>query len=482
MLDILKSLTWRFYLALLSAIGVLIIAGFLSWGLRLLGMGLLGAVATLFVLVPLLFAFLGTFYRVFGYFCSTPPWRDKNLNFPKPVDIKVVATDEQPKWAHGGMENSGTLRQFIEQNNEAPEKDDTELRIGIVLAGGGAKGVYQAGALRALWEFLEKEDALQYVRVITGTSIGSWNAMFWLTGQINDDTQRDWWASAAPNKLVGPTFYVPIIRNYILHNRPWRSQFTVLFGDKAKGLVNGGPPYFYFTRTNVERARLDLTTNRQPGDALTRWTIHGRQRVGSIVEPGAGRFQANSVANIEQAVFTSMDIPPAFRRLEGPAGEECEDGGVIDNLPIRFATRYEGCNLLFVFPLNATFQATPSDRSMLRRMFRVMSIRQGVLERDALRDISLYNAIISADANAREKHADIHVKPVTTFCICPEPPLDVGTFEFWKTRRLGSTAYTLMYEATRQQLEHFDFSINNHEVWMGAVNKKGEISYKGFTV
>ena len=227
MRDILNSLTWRFYLSLLLAIGVLVIAGFLSWGLALLGMGLLGTFAMLFVLVPLLFLLLGGFYRFFGYFWPISPWRDKNLTFPEPIDIKVRDEGEQPGWARGGMEYSGTLRQFVEQNNEAPEKDDTELRIGIVLAGGGAKGVYQAGALRALWEFLEKEDALQYVRVITGTSIGSWNAMFWLTGQINDDTQRDWWASAAPNKLVGPTFYVPIIRNYILHNRPWRSQFKI---------------------------------------------------------------------------------------------------------------------------------------------------------------------------------------------------------------------------------------------------------------
>ena len=68
------------------------------------------------------------------------------------------------------MECSGTLRQFKAQNDERPTVDDTELRIGIVLAGGGAKGVYQAGALRALWEFLKREDALKYVRAVTGTS------------------------------------------------------------------------------------------------------------------------------------------------------------------------------------------------------------------------------------------------------------------------------------------------------------------------
>ncbi|NIO08443.1 MAG: hypothetical protein GTO40_10720, partial [Deltaproteobacteria bacterium] len=318
MLDILKSLSWRFYLSLLSALGVLMVAGFLSWGIGLVGRGLLGGVVILFVLIPLLFLLLGLFYRVFGCFISSPPWRDTNIVFPEPPKIQVMDGDEKPQWADSGMENSGTLKRFIEQNNENGEVDDTELRIGIVLAGGGAKGVYQAGALRALWEFLEREDALQYVRVITGTSIGSWNAMFWLTDQIKDYTQRDWWASAAPNKLVGPTFYIPFYRNYILHNRPWQGQFSVLFADKSKRLVKGGPPYFYLTRTNVGEARLNLTTNRGPEDPLTRWTINGRQRVGTIVDPAAGRFEADSVGAIEQGVFASMDIPPAFRRLKGP--------------------------------------------------------------------------------------------------------------------------------------------------------------------
>ena len=57
-------------------------------------------------------------------------------------------------------------------------------RIGIVLAGGGAKGAYQAGAMKAIYGFLEQHNALGKVSVISGTSIGSWNALFWLAGLI----------------------------------------------------------------------------------------------------------------------------------------------------------------------------------------------------------------------------------------------------------------------------------------------------------
>jgi Patatin-like phospholipase len=57
-------------------------------------------------------------------------------------------------------------------------------RIGIVLAGGAAKGAYQAGAMTAIYEFLDCHNALDNVKVIAGTSVGSWNAMFWLAGLI----------------------------------------------------------------------------------------------------------------------------------------------------------------------------------------------------------------------------------------------------------------------------------------------------------
>src|SRR5262249_25044514 len=38
-------------------------------------------------------------------------------------------------------------------------------RVGIVLAGGGAKGAYQAGAMKAIYEFLEENNALDKVKM-----------------------------------------------------------------------------------------------------------------------------------------------------------------------------------------------------------------------------------------------------------------------------------------------------------------------------
>ncbi|MBE6054435.1 MAG: patatin-like phospholipase family protein [Clostridium sartagoforme] len=54
------------------------------------------------------------------------------------------------------------------------KKDLSDLNIGLVLAGGGAKGAYQVGVYKALREL----EIVENIKVISGTSIGSINALF----------------------------------------------------------------------------------------------------------------------------------------------------------------------------------------------------------------------------------------------------------------------------------------------------------------
>jgi predicted acylesterase/phospholipase RssA len=361
-----------------------------------------------------------------------------------------------------------------------------------VLAGGGAKGFYQAGALRALWEFLEEQGALEHVRMIAGTSIGAWNSMFWLTGQVKAGAwdrgpQYEWWTSSRLSTVVNPAFYIPVLRNYLAGNQVWRRQFTALFSSKPCK----PPPYLYLTRTNIESASLEFTTTRQRG-MLPNYR--------GLANDDHSQDAPLDIEQIEFAVFASMDIPPAFKRLQDEMGHRYEDGGVIDNLPIQFATWWEGCNLLFVFPLNATFDQHPPNASILARMARVLDVRQGVLERDSLKDISLYNRIIEGE-QAKEKLAkespvspsaatdtsngkltELHSKPSTTFCICPAPPLKVGTFGFWSLKRYGRECFKLMYDATRAELAKFDFSTSNQTVRMAKVGPDTKVTYEDFTL
>src|SRR5205085_8003499 len=116
--------------------------------------------------------------------------------------------------------------------------------------------------------------------------------------------------------------------------------------------------------------------------------------------PDTGWHEAENLKDLLFGVFSSMDIPPLFKYMASDDKKDFfEDGGVIDNLPIQFGTQYEKCDLLFILPLNATFEQKVDQKSLARRLLRVMNIRQGVLERKAFKDLYLYNEL----AELREK-------------------------------------------------------------------------------
>ncbi len=387
-----------------------------------------------------------------------------------------------------------------------------ELRIGIILAGGGAKGAYQAGALKAIHEFLEANNALDKVRMIAGTSIGSWNAMFWLAGLIKPPApnaasmHEQWWRSIHANRLVEFAFYMPMMKNHFLNTNPWQRAFENIFVqtplvrehlDKLffkPGSSGSGesPIHFYFTRSNVEQGHLEFATNNNslPDMMRPKWgtaNIDDTEPMvsGELYELITKDGDADPFQRTKLAVFASMDLPPLFpyTMIRTKKNEWFEDGGVVDNLPMRFGTEIEGCNLLFVLPLNASFAEEADQRSIAKRLFRVLDVRQGVLEQNSIKLARLYNErtrlvreLISREPNSsqvpsgsgkapsssppRELPVKAHLKfvrsslpdPVSVFAICPQAPLDIGTAEFWKTEEAGK-AFDLMYVATKSELE-----------------------------
>ena len=70
------------------------------------------------------------------------------------------------------------------------------LKVGLVLAGGGAKGAYQAGVIRALWDL----DLIDNIHVVSGVSIGTLNALC-LCMKDRDLIDRSW-KSLSYSKIV----------------------------------------------------------------------------------------------------------------------------------------------------------------------------------------------------------------------------------------------------------------------------------------
>lgn len=386
-------------------------------------------------------------------------------------------------------------------------------RIGIILSGGGAKGAYQAGAMQAIYEFLEQHDAHHKVQMIAATSIGSWNALFWLADLMkskNGDQSplEKWWQQVNMEKIILPVMYLPTQQNYLLSNEPWREDFDALFDGTKAGkrlLDHANCPddhdslRFYFTHCNIGKATLAFSTNRQDWTNVTANLPTRRSR--PVVADGSfrGVKQKNeklTLENIRRDVFCSMDIPPLFP-YTAINNDFFEDGGVIDNLPIRFGTEVEECDLLFILPLNASFERKVDQRSLIRRLARVTEIRQGVLERNSFKMIYLYNELASlrmqlsqlngqksssrsergtatdlkalsekkiGDRARTRTHNVVHV-----FSICPAPELMLTTTEFWKTKEAGK-AFRFMYEVTRNELKKFATIVNSNQIRMALVS------------
>ena len=71
-----------------------------------------------------------------------------------------------------------------------------DLNIGLVLAGGGAKGAYEAGVFKALWEL----DIIRRVSVVSGASIGTINGLML---SMNDGNVMDKsWSNISYSRFI----------------------------------------------------------------------------------------------------------------------------------------------------------------------------------------------------------------------------------------------------------------------------------------
>lgn len=373
----------------------------------------------------------------------------------------------------------------------APQRnpfEDTQ-KIGIVLAGGGAKGAFQAGAMRAIYEFLAAHNALDKVKVLSATSIGSWNALFWLAHLIKPEKgwegqglHERWWRAINAKSLAAPSWYAPFFRNAFLSSAPWRRVFDHIFDlPLVRTRLLGSDIHFYLTRSDVGLGQLRCATNNPNPPQIARVTYD------VLNAADERRF----IEGLKTGVFASMDLPPLFPYIE-LEGRYYEDGGVIDNLPIQFPAS-EGCDLIFILPLNSDFEEEPNQTSIIARFLRVMDVRQGALERGGFKILYLYNELAAlrnqlqaspAAAQAvsgsgplnfalRRQHGLINV-----FAICPLKSFvqaTINTGELWKTREAG-IAFEVMRDATARELPNFQFTAQN-KTKVALVGRVGNVTW-----
>ena len=213
----------------------------------------------------------------------------------------------------------------------------SENCVAFVLGGGGARGAYQVGALRALLEAGIVPD------LIAGTSIGAVNATYLALWGVNLDTvarMERAWESAAANHWLDTN--LPQLTLRALLGRPserTRQRLAEFFA------YAGLTPEICFGQ--ITQARLAVIgADLESGQPV----IYGQDPNESVLD----------------ALFASIALPPWFAPIENK-GQFVVDGGALSNLPIEPAMQM-GATEIIALDLADLNAIAGSERAFFRRM------------------------------------------------------------------------------------------------------------------
>ena len=214
-------------------------------------------------------------------------------------------------------------------------------KLGLCLSGGGARGAYQAGAIKALHE----AGIIDQVEVFSGTSIGAANAAVL--------------ASNSPKALEEIWFNIP--QDALKHEKNF---FSRLLEEKLKAIDNGIYSMDVFSSIimkYIDEAKLKskkvFVTVSDGGDAnkgilglvKTSYEHYMRKDNKAIYLP----LDELSQKEAHKSVIASCSIPFVFPAVKQDH-HKYYDGGVFDNTPVRPLVE-SGCTEVIVIQLNRPF-------------------------------------------------------------------------------------------------------------------------------
>ena len=176
---------------------------------------------------------------------------------------------------------------------------------GLVLGGGGSRGAYQFGAIKAL-----KELGYEY-NIVTGTSVGALNALF--LGHNKYSLVKEMWETIE-------------FENVINHGYKTKNKALETF---IMGIVKGG--------LTLEPLELLIKEN-MVIEELKKTNI----KIGIVFTKQGGKYSPIKVENIHNEkelidyVIASCSAYPILK-MRVINGEKCYDGGFSDSLPVKLA-------------------------------------------------------------------------------------------------------------------------------------------------
>lgn len=251
-----------------------------------------------------------------------------------------------------------------------------DLKLGLVLSGGGAKGAYQLG----VWKAMEEFDLSRMVRAVSGSSVGSLNGFMFCYSDY-ESAEYMWMHQVGKDKFFRSEAENHLDSEYTTPSNlymGWMHMSGSMSGNllsMASSLMGG------LYRRNKS---LVLFSNQGIDELITlasRDIIYDRQIYPSFyvcayefMEQRPKYFRVNAINDLlhcKKALLASSAIPLAFPPVKID-GMHYYDGGCVDNIPIRPLQDHD---LDLIIVVNIEGAATPYDLMSMHPYANILEIK-----------------------------------------------------------------------------------------------------------
>lgn len=201
-----------------------------------------------------------------------------------------------------------------------------KIQIGLALGGGGARGSYQIGVLKAL----DEAHILEQIKHISGTSIGAINTLM-VMAKLSYERMIDLWHRITNEEIYGSGFD----RFKLDHQGLFSLQdlYDKLSKEISLSEIRESKIQGYATAAKIQKKNL-----------VEQILIHRMEKE---------VFHLNNFKDPHKAVLASSSIPLLFGSTEIDDASYV-DGGTVDNCPIEPLIE-AGCNVIIAVPIDGGF-------------------------------------------------------------------------------------------------------------------------------
>ncbi|MDY0276472.1 MAG: patatin-like phospholipase family protein [Acholeplasma sp.] len=201
------------------------------------------------------------------------------------------------------------------------------MKVGLALGGGGSKGSYQVGVIRALIE----EGLLDDLEVVAGTSIGAINACLIMEHASYGRIMEIW------NEMNNSVLYKNGLNRFKLDRLGLFDQtvmYDIIVSKQSKEAITNSDIKGFAAVTRIKEYNI-------------RKQLSKESMVGEIIS-------LNDSEDPHRVVLASSSVPIVFGPTEID-GEYYVDGGLFNNLPINVLVDQE-CDVIIAIGLNPDYE------------------------------------------------------------------------------------------------------------------------------